>query len=171
MENLLDDKNIEGELPSSFLTEIKGMGKWILITATMGIIVGGVLGMVSFFSVSYAFFGVIEMLVALAMTILAVLLFYFAYVQFRYARILKWLEVDSTTHTLDDFIQYTHRVWRLFAVTALLTAVLLILMTYISLVPASMVAPPSVPSQEPVFTEPMSPPPITIDTTRARTID
>jgi hypothetical protein len=146
MENLLDDNTIEGQLPSSFLTEIRGMGKWVLITAAMGVTIGSICGIISFFALTYGVWGFIEGVVVLLVSILGAVLFYFAYVQFRYARILKWLDVGAARHTLDDFIQYTHRTWRLFAVTYLLILILFILMTYVFLAAASMSS-PSLPAQ------------------------
>ena len=81
MEHLLDDKNIEGELPSSFLRELKASDRWLLMTAAITIITGGILLLVSVSTLLFGYiFSVAEGLLFSGFGVLGAIFLYFAYV-------------------------------------------------------------------------------------------
>lgn len=107
MNSLLDDQNIESEIPTTLVQELKSTGRWLLMFMTLGII-GAFLSLIVTFN---TWFGVV--------TIMGIFLTLFfvksVYHQFQYARHLHWFDVHETHYSMEQLIYEGVKVWQYFS--------------------------------------------------------
>ena len=109
---LLDDRSSDSELPSSLLLEIKPMGKWLLITATVSLLIGLILMLVSFLGILLDGLVGLRLLFSLLFLLIGIVLLFFGTAQFRQLRTIHWLEENAVSYQLDKLFQSNFQLWK-----------------------------------------------------------
>ena len=116
MESLLDNENIEANLPSSLRRELEATGRWLLIFAVAAFLFGGIFSFWGLVIIAdYADISYDNLLLAFVFLISGLFLLYWGYLKFRYARAIHWVDDYATSYSIDDVIQYNYLTWRWFA--------------------------------------------------------